>query len=65
MTSKQKIKNWWERKIANYLQNYARRNRLTIAQEKEKFFTETVHEKFVESVPQLLKKLMDEKYGSN
>ena len=28
---------------------------MTIAQEKEKFFTE-IHEKFVESVPQLLKK---------
>ena len=27
---------------------------------KRKFFTET-HEKFVESVPQLLKKIMDEK----
>ena len=64
MISKQEIKNWWERKIANYFQNYARRNRLTIAQEKEKFFTET-HEKFVESVPQLLKKIMDEKSGSN
>ena len=59
MISEQEIKNWWERKIANYLQNYVRRNRLTIAQEKDKFFTET-HEKFVESVPQLLKKLLDE-----
>ena len=47
MISEQEIKNWWERKIANYLQNYARRNKLTIAQKKEKFFTET-HEKFVE-----------------
>ena len=36
---------------------------MTIAQAKEKFFTET-HEKFLESVPQLLKKLLDEKYGS-
>ena len=64
MILEQEIKNWWECKIANYLQNYARRNRLTIAQAKEKFFTET-HEKFVESVPKLLKKLMDEKGGSN
>ena len=64
MISEHEIKNWWERKIANYLQNYARRNILTIAQVKEKFFTET-HEKFVESVPQLLKKLLDEKAGSN
>ena len=64
MISEQEIKNWWEHKIANYLQNYARRNRLTIAQVKEKFFTET-HEKFVELIPQLLKKLTDEKAGSN
>ena len=64
MISAQEIKNWWEHKIANYLQNYVRRNRLTIAQEKEKFFTET-HENFVESVPKLLKKLLDEKSGSN
>ena len=64
MISEQEIKNWWERKIANYLQNYARRNKLTIAQAKEKFFTKT-HEKFVEFVPQFLKKLLDEKFGRN
>ena len=64
MISEQDIKNWWERKIANYLQNYARRNRLTITQAKEKFFTKT-HDNFVESVPQLLKKILDEKAGSN
>ena len=64
MISEKEIKNWWERKITNYLQNYTRRNRLTIAQEKEKFFTKT-HENFVESVPHLLKKLLDEKVGSN
>ena len=64
MVSKQEIKNWWERKIANYLQNYARRNRLTTAKAKDKFFTET-HEKFVESIPHLLKKILDEKAGSN
>ena len=64
MISEQEIKNWWEHKIENYIQNYTRRNRLTIAQVKEKFFTET-HEKFVESVPQLLKKFLDEKFGSN
>ena len=60
MISEQEIKNWWKREIENYLQNYARRNRLTIAQAKEKFFTQT-HEKFVESVPQLLKKILNEK----
>ena len=60
MIPEQEIKDWWERKVANYLQNYARRNRLTITQAKEIFFTET-HENFVESVPHLLKKLLDEK----
>ena len=64
MISEQEIKNWWECKVANYLQKYARRNKLIIAQAKEKFFIET-HEKFVESVPQLLKKFMDEKARSN
>ena len=64
MIIEKEIKDWWERKIANYLQNYARRNRLTVAEEKERFFTET-HEKFVESVPQLLKQLLDEKAGCN
>ena len=46
----------------NYLQNYARRNRLTVAEAKARFFIET-HEKFVKSVPQLLKHLLDEKAG--
>ena len=64
MISEQEIRDWWERKIANYLQNYAQRNRLTTARAKERFFIET-HEKFVESVPQFLKKLLDEKVGSN
>ena len=64
MIPDQEIKDWWERKIANYLQNYARRNRLTVVEVKEIFFTET-HEKFVESVPQLLKQLLDEKAERN
>ena len=64
MIQEQEIKDWWERKIANYLQNYARRNRLIVVEAKARFFTET-HEKFVESVPQLLKKLLDEKTGRN
>ena len=64
MISEQEIKDWWEHKIANYLHNYAWRKRLMTVQAKERFFTET-HEKFVESVPQILKKLLDEKYGSD
>ena len=62
MIPKQEIKDWWDRKVANYLQNYARRNRLTVAEAKARFFIET-HKKFVESVPQLLKQLLDEKIG--
>ena len=64
MISEQEIKNWWERKLANYLQNYVRRNISTIAQVKEIFFTE-IDDKFIELVPQLLKKIMDEKSRSN
>ena len=60
MIPEQEIKDWWERKVANYLRNYTPRNRLTIAKAKERLFIE-MHEKFVESVPQLLKKLLDEK----
>ena len=41
MILEQEIKDWWERKVANYLQNYARRNKLTTAQAKERFFTKT------------------------
>ena len=50
MILEQEIKDWWERKITNYLQNYTRRNRLIVVEAKEIFFIET-HEKFVESVP--------------
>ena len=62
MIPEQEIKDWWDRKIANYLQNYARRNRLTVTEARARFFIET-HEKFIESMPQLLKKLLDEKTG--
>ena len=54
MIPEQEIKDWWDRKVVNYLQNYTRRNKLTVAEAKARFFTET-HEKFVESVSQLLK----------
>ena len=64
MIPEQEIKDWCNRKIANYLQNYTRRNKLIVAQAKEFFFTET-HEIFVESVPQLLKKFLDEKNGQD
>ena len=59
MISEQDIKEWWEKKIESYMQNYARRSKLTISQEREKFFSET-HENFVESVSFALKKILDE-----
>ena len=64
MIPKQEIKDWWDRKVANYLQNYARQNILTVAEARARSFTET-HEKFIESVPQLLKQLLDENTGCN
>ena len=64
MIPEKEIKDWWEHKIANYLQNYAQRNKLIVAEAKERFFTET-HEKFVESVPQKLKQLLDKKSERN
>ena len=57
MISEEEIRLWWERKIDNYIKNYARWNKLSLAQEKEKFFIET-HEKFLESIPQGFQKLL-------
>jgi hypothetical protein len=53
MISKEEIKEWWERKIDNYIKNYARRNKLSFVQEQENFLTET-HKKFLEGIPQAL-----------
>ena len=64
MISEQEIKDWWEHKTTKYMQNYAQRNKVTIAKAKDKLFTKT-HENFVESVPQFLKKLLDEKFGGH
>ena len=58
MISEEEIREWWKRKVSNYLQNYARRNSLTIVQARAGFFIET-HEKFIESIPQELKKFID------
>jgi DNA polymerase III delta subunit len=57
MISKEEVKEWWERKIDNYIKNYARWNKLSLAEAQAKFFTET-HEKFFESIPQAFKKLL-------
>ena len=62
MIPEQEIKDWWEKKIANYLQNYTRRNKMSIAQARENFLCKT-HENFVQFVLCALKKLLDEKYG--
>ena len=64
MIPEQEIKDWWDRKVANYLQNYARQNRLTVVEARARFFTET-HEKFIKSMPQMLKQLLDEKTRNN
>lgn len=45
MLSEEKICEWWNQKIENYIKNYARRNKLTLLQEKTFFFTE-MHETF-------------------
>ena len=58
MISEEEIREWWNIKISNYIQNYARRNNLTIVQARARFFTES-HEKFVESIPHELKKFID------
>ena len=57
MISEEEIKVWWERKIDNYIKNYARWNKLSLAQAKEIFFIET-HEKFLERIPQSIQKLL-------
>ena len=57
MISEEEIKEWWERKIDNYIKNYARRNKLSLVQAQAIIFTET-HEKFLESIPQALQKFL-------
>ena len=58
MILEQEIKEWWKRKISNYLQNYARRNKLTIAKDREKLCIGS-REKFLEDIPQEIKKFLD------
>ena len=57
MISEEEIREWWERKIKNYIRNYARRKKLSLAQVKEIFFTQT-HEQFLERIPQAFQKLL-------
>ena len=57
MISEEEIWVWWERNIENYIKNYARWNKLSLAQAKAIFFTET-HEKILESIPQAIQKLL-------
>jgi DNA polymerase III delta subunit len=49
---------WWERKINNYIKNYARRNQLTLSKEQEQFFMET-HERFLEAIPEEIRKYIN------
>lgn len=57
MLSEREIQEWWNRKIENYLKNYARKNKLTIARARTKFFIET-HEKLLETIVAKLQKLI-------
>jgi hypothetical protein len=53
MLTLQDIREWWERKTENYIKNYARRNNLSLAEARARFFSET-HERFLEAVPEAL-----------
>ena len=57
MISEDEIREWWERKIDNYIKNYARQNKLSLTQAQAKNFTET-HETFLKSILQALQKLL-------
>jgi hypothetical protein len=57
MISEEEIRVWWERKIENYIKNYARQNKLSLVQSKGKIFTET-HEKILDNIPQAIQKLL-------
>ena len=58
MISEREIRESWDKKVAYYIKNYARLNKLTSVHEREKFFTEA-HEKFIEFVPCKIKKFLD------
>jgi hypothetical protein len=53
MLTLQDIREWWEHKTENYIKNYARRNNLSLAEARERFFSET-HEIFLEVIPEVL-----------
>ena len=57
MISEEETREWWERKIDNYIKNYARRNKLSFIQAQAKFLIET-HEKFLENIPQELENFL-------
>ena len=51
MISEEEIREWWDRKIDNYIKNYAWWNKLSFVQAQAKILTET-HDKFLESILQ-------------
>ena len=57
MISEEEIREWWERKIDNYIKNYTRQNKLSFIQAQEKFLTET-HEKLLKNIPQAFEKFI-------
>lgn len=46
MINDREIQEWWTKKLENYLKNYSRRNKMTLAQVRRKLFTET-HENYL------------------
>ena len=57
MIIEEEIREWWERKIDNYIKNYSRWNKLSLTQAQANIFTES-HEKILESIPLALQKLL-------
>jgi hypothetical protein len=53
MLTLQDIREWWERKTENYIKNYARRNNLSLSEEREGFFSE-IQKTFLEVLPEVL-----------
>jgi hypothetical protein len=53
MLTIQDIHEWWERKTKNYIKNDARRNNLSLAEERAIFFLET-YKIFLEAIPEAL-----------
>jgi hypothetical protein len=54
----EEIREWWQRKLENYLKKYTRRNFLTLTQARAQFFIET-HEKILEKILEEIKNYIE------